>query len=513
MKSIRTILLLSVLMSVLILAGACSPVPQQSFPQGATSQAEKQATLEAMETRPKAAPAEGLPDSSAQHITIGETFPVDALFTEFYAFFEGVQSLGPAISPPFVEGVLQKQYVEAGLMVFDPLSPAGDRFRLEVLGYSFGVEQAAVPDLHLPGARYVNGHHIYGKFLDLYDRLGGAQFIGKPLTEAYHNLAKGRIEQYFENLGFFRFDHDESETVYLIAYGAYACTQRCRYQTAVSRAPGSEGILPEPFAAKANSLGLPFLGLMLSDVLWAEDGKQEVIFENLVLMADSSPEGVSPRPIVTMLDITPQPLVAPGNDPLMVFYPLQEGQGHHVPLYFDQYLARYGGPKLSGVPLTEVHVTEQGKYRQCFENLCLEFDPNVPEGENLRPAALGALYKARFYGLDEGFLESQSLAHVTLKVWERDNLVSSVQEQEIRVMITKNGAPLKDREPTLILSVPGDDWLELTFPPTDQNGRSSVRIPPIPAPNGTIIPYQVCLKAISGEVLCEGENYFIWNQP
>ena len=439
-------------------------------------------------------------------------YPVDPLFSEFYKFFEKEKSLGSAISPLFIDGITQKQFVEAGLMVFDPQMIENERYYLEPLGRYFGVDEAGVQDHALADSRYINEHNIFGEFLTLYENLGGARYVGLPLVEARHNLEKGRIEQYFENLGFYRLDHDPVSSVHLLSYGVFACDQQCNYKPITASLPSPLDILPEPFASKVSQLGLPFLGLRLSNVIQAADGMQEVVFENVVLVNDQiSPDVVFARPIVEIIGIQAQPPIDHLNDPLMVFYISQVDKGHNIPNKIYDYLQSYGGLDFTGPPIAEPDYTEPGIYNQCFTNLCINDDQNSPESERIRLAPLGVVYWERFYNSRKAFLLSQSLESVSLHTWEKIENVTSDQGQEIFVAIYENGVPLENREPLLILTMPDASLREYHFPPTNANGRSSLSIPPINASNGTMIVYEVCLVGLNSDRQCSGGNYLIWN--
>ncbi|HLE53430.1 MAG TPA: hypothetical protein VI755_15295, partial [Anaerolineales bacterium] len=217
-----------------------------------------------------------------------EAYPVDSLFSEFYAFLGGESTLGPAISPLIESGNLRFQYTEAGMMEYDPLTTVSKRFRLAPLGIMLGVAEPPVPDPGKPEKRYLNGHVIYEAFEPIYERLGGARFVGRPLTEAHHNPEKRRIEQYFENLGFYQLEDDQTGKVYLLAYGAFVCDQQCRYQPPSAGVPGQIPYLPEPYASTMAHLGLDFVGLTLTQPYLAEDGKMEVIFQNVVMVLDTA---------------------------------------------------------------------------------------------------------------------------------------------------------------------------------------------------------------------------------
>lgn len=73
--------------------------------------------------------------------------------------------------------------------------------------------------------------------------------------------------------------------------------------------------------------------------------------------------------------------------------------------------------------------------------------------------------------------------------------------------------PLVNREPILNLTLPDNSLESYRFPATDEAGKTVLGIPPVEAPNGTLIPYEVCLMGIYGKTFCVGENYLIWNLP
>jgi len=49
------------------------------------------------------------------------------------------------------------------------------------------------------------------------------------------------------------------------------------------------------------------------------------------------------------------------------------------------------------------------------------------------------------------------------------------------------------------------------FQPSDENGRTSIKLSPIEAPSGTLIAYKICLFGMDEEPRCVGDNYLIWN--
>ena len=214
-------------------------------------------------------------------------FPVEPLFADYYHHLGGEKRLGPAISPLIESGDIKMQYLEAGLLRFDPAALVGNRFSLAPLALMWEIAEPAVPAPNDSDVRYLNGHVLFPDFVRLYDELGGMRIVGRPLTEGRHNPERRRIEQYFENLGFYRFEQDPPGIVRLMSYGVFACDQNCRYRTQPAAIPSLYGYLPEPFAAEVAKLGLSFTGFIQSGPSKAPDGKTEVVFENVVLVAES----------------------------------------------------------------------------------------------------------------------------------------------------------------------------------------------------------------------------------
>jgi hypothetical protein len=521
------------------------------------------------------------PPSTSQPASFNiDAYPVDPVFQGLYDFLGGETIVGPAIAPMVESGDLKTQYLQAAQMVYDPLAPESDRFQLESLGRMFGVAEPSVPDPGLPGVRYSNGHVILDEFVPMYEKLGGARFVGRPLTEGRHNPEKNRIEQYFENLGFYRLENEESGTVHLMAYGAMACPQDCRTRPSSASIPSLKTFLPTPFSTAASRFGLDFTGLTLSSPHLGEEGDMEVIFENLVMTMDSSggtigipgivafqlwlpnivkkipdtqqgeilinlwlpvivkiipgdrmmarielvePQwipmilrgqeeglgGLRLKPIVQMIGIEPQPPVPPNNNPLHVFYQTEGELGHNVPVLFDDFLKRFGGIPVVGNPITEVFYLENGVYRQCFTNLCL--DVEFKEVPQLRPAPLGLEYKKQYYpgqGTEPKFQERDNLR---LTILEEKPIIKPGENQEIVVVVTASGLPLENQMPVLTITQPDGTQQVFQMEPTDQLGSSRFIFPPIEARRSTLIPYEICLPLPEDEKLCVEDNYAVWD--
>lgn len=435
---------------------------------------------------------------------------VDPLFADFYSAMGGVDIMGPVISPvKNVEGQT-RQYLESGLMVFDPRSSESERFSLAPLGVDLGVNQGVILQSSGNRGRVINGHFVTADFLDFYEQLGGARFVGKPISDLMFITAKGRVEQYFENLGFYK--HENENNIHLMPYGAFACDKNCRKNQPANSIVARQPILPEPFVKKTIELGLPFVGKPLTGLHYAPDGTQEVIFENLVLFAEEeTTETVEVRPISSEFGSHADELALPIDSNLSTFFEIEGGLGHNVPNYFIEFLDLYGGFDVSGMPISEVYSPAEGIYWQCFANLCLEFDINKEGDGRLSPVPLGKEYKSINYDQVRDYSANQAFDDLNIQSWEKFTFVSSRDYQEIFVAFYENGKPLKNCEPVLIVTMPDGSQHKGFFQPSDENGQTSIKLAPIEAPSGTLIAYRICLSGKLDDSPCIGDNYLIWN--
>lgn len=510
-----------------------------------------------------ASACEEVPGSSA--LSQGDFEQVDPLFREFYEHLDGLSLLGPAISPAFQAGGLTYQYTSASLMVYDPLGPASQRFSLAPLGLDLGIAEPAVPAPTQAGLRYIDGHILYEGFILPYERLGGARFIGRPITELHYSPDLRRYEQHFENIGLYLLEGDPPGAIHAMSYGAWKCSASCRQVT-----PGNAMlILPprvgDPFVQTVSWLGPDFTGFALSEAYPVDAGRMMQIFENLVLVTDPANPGQGIlQPVTEQLGILPDPLVAPSSDTQFYFYPLQDGLGHNVPQRFIDFLALHGGIAVSGPPLTELNRMNEGVFRQCFTNLCLEEHYGASGAVWIRLSPLGYSYRSAGAAwsapaptqvaaapveavptsapiveppviptpLPESLPTpapelqptavveppaaspaSPSYQALTLQVWAANPLVASGAAQEIGVGVFDNTQPVSMVEPDLVVTHPDGTTQTYYMYPTGDDGLTRQPIDPITAPNGSVIPYQVCIFSPSGEQYCVRDSFLIWDNP
>jgi hypothetical protein len=416
---------------------------------------------------------------------------VDQRFREFYSFLGGLDVLGPAISPKFSHDGKEYQYTAAVLMVYDPSSIDSQRYTIAALGVELGVTEAPTnPDAP-------NGHKIYQGFSGMYDRLGGNRFVGLPLTEVRYNPEHERVEQYFENMGFYQLENDPDNQVHLLDYGSWKCAVACGYESPTESQILIKQTVGSPFSAAIDRLDPSFTGFPLTNPYNSQGGRLEQIFENIVVESDpNSPGGIRLRPILASLGIQGEPDV-----------------NHEIPDFFMEYLNLNSGLEFSGKPISEFGQLSQDVYRQCFTNLCLDYFPNSSDGTGVRPVALGYTYKNLFYqsggGADGSGLVDQV---VTLKVWERHPLIANNQIQSIGLVVSNGDNPLENVEAVLMLSIPGIGDISYTFPATGADGTTSLELSPISVPNGTRIDYQVCVTNMN-ETFCVQDDFMIWGSP
>ncbi len=414
------------------------------------------------------------------------TYPIHSRFRAFYDLLGGQDLLGPAISDVITRGEREYQYTSKVLLVYDPSAAENQQFQLGPLGSELGISEAPMnPDAP-------NGHEIYDGFREMYARLGGDRFVGRPITEVKINTEANRIEQHFENAGFYQLNG--ATEVELLAYGTWKCADHCSYSA------GEDAVIILPtsaapdFQVSVARFDQAFIGFPLTDQYTATDGMLEQIFENVVIIADpASPGKIQFRPILGMLGVSPS------------------GGDLTIPDHFLDFINQNSGMEYSGSAISAYVPLSDGVYRQCFANYCLDYRDSAPDDLKIRLAPLGYAYKKMYYqGSDAANLDAQR--QVTMRVWERQPLISNEQIQEIGVSLSVGDQPLQDFEPILIVQIPDIGNVEYRFPPTNSSGKSVVSLNPLQAPNSTRINYEVCVDHL-GERFCVADDFMIWGNP
>jgi hypothetical protein len=444
------------------------------------------------------------------------TFPVAVIFQDFYSKLGGEDILGPAISSVFSRGDVRYQYTVNALMVYDPSASYSQRYQLASIAQEWGLEEPPELQPGDPNIPYINGHLVWEEIRPFYKDFGGF-LIGSPLTGVKYNEEKGRYEQYFTNLGFYRNSLDAPGKVHLMPYGDWFCDSKCEYeiQDAVLTSPSEDlitGDVDRVFIEYARRLGNEFTGPVISVTLLADDGNYEKAFKNVVFYSSTEEQSmVYLRPLPQMVGILPDPPVPPSNVAGMYFYKVQDELGYNVPQYFLDYIAMHGSMELSGPPITELHPKSDGVSWQCFTNYCLEYHTTAPEAMRVQPASLGTEYIDLIPSTQPKVTEPAGA--IGLQAWERYPLLPSGQSQEIVVTIDEDGVPLAGMEFSLTVTLPDDTQRNYHLPPTGTDGQTTIGLDPIEAPNGSSINYQACVVAVLDRLVCIQGMFLIWDNP
>ena len=327
-------------------------------------------------------------------ILSSSTYEIVPVFREFYSVLGGETVLGPAISQRFSYEELACQYTINALMCQNPLSSGADRFLLYPLGRVYDLFDPDSAQAGYEGDSY----KIYEEFIPVYDQLSGERYVGEALSGLLVNPDLNRVEQYFENVGFYSLLDDPQGSVKLLAYGAYACDNLCDFHPAREALPtGSSGIsIEQPFKVLLKRAGLTAVaGQPLSQPYLSTDGSLEQVYLNVVVFRpEDKPEKIFLRPIAEQLGIpVEEPLSRKDKrDNSTVFYETGKGKGFLVPSRVDQFIKRNGGRKFSGDPLSGSVEIEAGIFQQCFTNYCLLYTPEMEKAEQVQIIPLGLQY-------------------------------------------------------------------------------------------------------------------------
>ena len=445
---------------------------------------------------------------------------VDPTFTDFYNTLDGSEELGPAISPKFPYNNMECQYTQAVLMCYDPSATAIDQYSLYALGTALGLRDTPLTTATSLTDRIVDGYILFSDFVPLYDRLYGARYLGRPLTQARTNMTLGRIEQYFENAAFYRSFTDPPGEVHLMAYGSNGCGGSCTYQPpAISVVDLQHSSYPQPFMNTLTAMGgVPDFGEPLTPAYIASDGSLEQTYRNVVIYTPlNQPDAAKLRPISVAMNF---PTAAPGLQQFnesngVIFYPVQGDLGYHVPLVFRDFIEQHGNFAVSGKPLADTSQVNSTTYRQCYENYCLDYNTSAGEENAVSMEPLGQeylTYTPPTQAAPPQFVFSQK--SVVIQLSEEMPRIKSDGIQQINMTLynAETRQPIPNVEAQLILEYPDGSQYTGHFPPTQSSGFSSVLVPARPStPNGSVIPYMVCLNVPAAEPICQSASYLIWN--
>ena len=108
---------------------------------------------------------------------------------------------------------------------------------------------------------------------------------------------------------------------------------------------------------------------------------------------------------------------------------------------------------------------------------------------------------------------SGSQHEVDMQVWERYLVVGQQQGQEISIWVVENDRSMVGLQAEVTVKMPDSSVQKFPMPLTNASGQASLLLPPIEAPNGTIVPYKACIVAVDDTRFCIADFFVIWNTP
>ncbi|MCX6072613.1 MAG: hypothetical protein NTU91_17465, partial [Chloroflexi bacterium] len=172
-------------------------------------------------------------------------------------------------------------------------------------------------------------------------------------------------------------------------------------------------------------------GRVLSEPYSATDGALEQVFANAVLYAPSdSPGSVRLRALGAALGDAEPPVTGP-SDTVGLYMPQS---GHYVLWAFANFYRAHGGEAVLGLPLEEAK-TMNGVMRQRFENVILEYRPELPPHLAVQLTPLGLDY-AVAGGVQSGEVNAPIITAPTIAACEG---VASVSTQPDLAILPSGG--------------------------------------------------------------------------
>ena len=425
----------------------------------------------------------------------GSSIPTAPEFESFVAAHGGMHIFGPAIEQRREDSGRVRQAFANAELVFDPALPAGTQVALTPLGYSLGLASPAVP--RLPGSSYFEstGHALDPRLQAGFDSAGGSAVVGAPIAEA---VARGaHLVQYFENLGLRLPLEGSSGDFEFLAYG-FAAHAEIRPPAGVVLPPDAR---TRPFALFLDPYGgESVFGRALSEPYAAPDGALEQVFANTVLYAPTeAPGSVRLRGLGSALG-PPDPPVTGPSDTVGLYVP---DSGHYVLWAFATFYRAHGGEVVLGLPLEEGK-TVDGVLRQRFENVILEYRPELPPHLAVQLSPLGIVYAAAS-GQPGGDASAtlaapgpvisvcSGVASVTTQ--PQQAILPSAGIQHIQVVVLRpDGQPWSGVTPMVVVHTPSGD-LYPPVPPADGDGRTAAAFSVEGLRPGEVVNYEVVVAA------------------
>jgi hypothetical protein len=422
-------------------------------------------------------------------------YPKAPEFEAFVAAHGGVDTFGAPIEPPRKDGQQVRQAFANAELVYEPALPDGERVSLTTLGYSLGLATPAVVRPQSDAAYFESTGHVLDPRLHAgYEAIGGQAVAGAPIAEAV--LRDGYVVQYFEALGMRLRAEAPADEVQFLAYG-YAAREAIRVPAGVVLPPDARS---RPFALFLDPYGgEAVFGRALTGPYAAADGALEQVFANVVLYAASdSPGSIRLRPLGAALGAADPPVTGP-SDTVGLYIPQS---GHYVLWAFVNFFRAHGAEAVLGLPLEEGKTTD-GVLRQRFENVILEYRPDLPPHLAVQLAPLGVDYAANGMQANATPVAAATAAPAPPACEGVASVITQAELailpagglQRLSVQVKRpDGSSWAGITPIVVVHAPAGD-LYPVVPPTNAEGETAASLSVDGLRTGEIVNFEVVVAA------------------
>ncbi len=461
-----------------------------------------------------------------------------------------IRICGAVISNTFdYEGVTY-QYMFNCALSYDPrrLKPV----RLEPVAATFRVDIVAPTVELMPGENMVNGYIIWSEVetfltenrLQNFDPL---QLLGSPKTPQVYNQEKKRYEQYFSNMGFYRYENDPPGMLHLIPYGVMRCASECTFDASQVQEgdnavpslgqfgkPTGEKVVgntdPPIFRQAVDRMKKGMPGKELGSAEKLKDGTYVKPYTNLWLCVfPSDPKKVIPCALAAWANITKAPPVKESHAPNTVFWATKPGYGYNIPEIVSDFVTLNGTREFSGDPYFEpLSLPGTDDAWMCFQSYCVVYDRITLDPTTVRFYPLGIYYYDMFKKQKVQPVATQVTKQpiateqpsqlipgqpIRTEVWDRFPFLQPTQQQVIGIVLHQGDQVMQGVSLRLVVTLPGEIKQTWEMKPTDGNGRSIFAMPLLQAPNGSRIIYEVCTYGLKPNDFCDQDSFTIQISP
>ncbi len=464
-----------------------------------------------------------------------------------------IEICGTPISNTFEYQGVTYQYTLNCAFSYDPNRP--QTVRIEPVGAPFEVN---IPPQQIdpkPGETMINGYIIWSEvesFLteNRLQNYGELQLLGSPKTPLVYNQDKQRLEQYFDNMGFYRYENDPVGMVHLIPYGVMYCGKECIFEDSqVLDTQDLNGIpIGNPLQIVGQNEAVPndefniftivekrfvYIGAALASGSKLADGTLAKPYTNMwMCVYTSDPKRVKPCPLAEWAGIAKSDPHRDTGEDHTVFWEVENGLGYNVPEIVNTFVSINGTRDISGNPRFEPRpLAGTDKAWMCFESYCVVYNRTT-----LDPASV-SFYPLGSYYYSEGFKNQTSQPEPTpvpvqnptspnpdnpiitagqpirTEVWDRFPFLDLGQQQVIGIVLHQGERALIGVKLRLMVTLPGDVKQTWEMASTDDTGRSIFAMPVIQAPNGSRIIYEVCTYGMQPTDICDQDSFTIQRSP